>query len=155
MSVKSAAIGACRLRSEKIRTPLIFATLVMFGLLVSASAQDAASAPDPAAPFRLRANVGPTPDLGTGLPFANPGPSPPSSPSEGQTQIEAARQRHAEWLSCVLTRRLKCNKESVSGPMDTLLNDETLVVGDVVSTPHGLKVFRGPSQIPHRWDDFQ
>jgi hypothetical protein len=39
--------------------------------------------------------------------------------------------------------------------MDALLADETLVAGDVVATPRGLKVFRGSPQIPHRWEDFQ
>jgi hypothetical protein len=30
-----------------------------------------------------------------------------------------------------------------------------LVGGDIVSTPRGLKVFRGQSEIPHRWSDFK
>jgi hypothetical protein len=39
--------------------------------------------------------------------------------------------------------------------MDALLNDETLVNGDIVSTPKGLKVFRGQPAVPHSLADFQ
>ena len=39
--------------------------------------------------------------------------------------------------------------------MDALLNDETLVDGDIVSTPNGFKVFRGRPTVPHSLADFQ
>jgi hypothetical protein len=37
--------------------------------------------------------------------------------------------------------------------MEPLLNDDTLVNGDVVSTPSGLKVFRGQATVPHSLAD--
>ncbi len=125
---------------------LIFATLALLSLPVGASAQEATALPGPAAPaFHPQADVA----------VANPDSSPTPDQSEWRAETEAARQRHAEWLSCVLARRFKCGAGSVADPMDALLADETLLVGDVVSTPHGLKVFRGPPQTPHRWEDFQ
>jgi ribosome-associated protein YbcJ (S4-like RNA binding protein) len=39
--------------------------------------------------------------------------------------------------------------------MDALLNDETLVNGDIVSTRKGLKVFHGQSNVPHSLADFE
>jgi hypothetical protein len=39
--------------------------------------------------------------------------------------------------------------------MEPLLNDDTLVNGDIVSTPNGLKVFRGQTTVPHGLADFQ
>jgi hypothetical protein len=39
--------------------------------------------------------------------------------------------------------------------MEPLLNDETLVNGDIISTPNGFKVFRGQSTVPHSLADFQ
>jgi hypothetical protein len=72
-------------------------------------------------------------------------------------RIEAARQRHDEWLACVIARRFACSPESAAAPdpMDLLLNDDTLVNGDIVSTPKGLKVFRGRATTPHSWADFE
>jgi hypothetical protein len=124
----------------------MFATLALLGLPVGASAQEATTLPGPAAPPVLDSPA----DVAE-----NPDRSPAPDQSEWRAETEAARARHAEWLSCVLERRFKCNAGSVPDPMDALLADETLVAGDVVSTPHGLKVFRGPPQTPHRWEDFQ
>jgi len=70
-------------------------------------------------------------------------------------EIEAARVRHEDWLSCIQARRFKCDKDTKPNPMDALLNDDTLVAGDMVATPQGLKVFRGQPGTPHRWDDFR
>lgn len=125
---------------------LMLATFALLAAPVCAAAQEALASPGPAAPiFHSQTGVG----------AANPDRSQPSDPSEWRAETEAARQRHAEWLSCVLTRRFKCDAALVPVPMDALLADETLVAGDVVATPRGLKVFRGSPQIPHRWEDFQ
>jgi hypothetical protein len=129
------------------RRRMIFAMLALVGLPVGAFAQEAIAPPAPIAPLALQP---PADDA-----VANPDRSEAPDQTEWWAETEAARERHAEWLSCVLARRFKCNAGSVSGPMDALLADETLVAGDVVSTPHGLKVFRGRPQTPHRWADFQ
>ena len=40
--------------------------------------------------------------------------------------------------------------------MHALINDQTLVVGDIVSTPSGLEIFVGePSSSPHSPTDFK
>jgi hypothetical protein len=72
-------------------------------------------------------------------------------------QIDAARQRHDEWLACVAAKRFECSPEpaAVPDPMESLLNDDTLVKGDIVSTPDGLKVFRGQPTTPHSLADFE
>jgi hypothetical protein len=70
-------------------------------------------------------------------------------------EIAAARARHDDWLSCERAKRFKCDVDRKPDPMAALLNDDTLVAGDVVATPQGLKVFRGQSQTPHRREDFQ
>jgi hypothetical protein len=72
-----------------------------------------------------------------------------------QAQIAAARARHDDWLSCIRARRFKCDKDEKPSPMDALLNDDTLVAGDIVATPQGLKVFRGQTGAPHRLEDFK
>jgi hypothetical protein len=72
-----------------------------------------------------------------------------------QAQLEAARARHEEWLSCVRARRFKCDDKTQRDPMDALLNDDTLVAGDIVATRQGLKVFRGQTGAPHRPEDFK
>ena len=126
---------------------LIFAMLALFGVPGGAFAQEAIASPAPAAPPALQPRVDDA--------VANPDSGQAPDQTEWRAETEAARERHAEWLSCALARRFKCNAGSVPEPMDALLADETLVAGDVVSTPHGLKVFRGPPQTPHRWEDFQ
>jgi hypothetical protein len=70
-------------------------------------------------------------------------------------RVKVARQRHDDWLACVAARGRNCSQDSVPDPMDALLNDETLVNGDIVSTPKGLKVFRGQSTVPHSLADFE
>jgi hypothetical protein len=72
-----------------------------------------------------------------------------------QAQIEAARARHDDWLACIRAHRFKCDNDTKPSPMDALLNDDTLVAGDIVATPQGLKVFRGQTGAPHKWEDFQ
>jgi hypothetical protein len=72
-----------------------------------------------------------------------------------QDRMKVARQRHDDWLACVAARGRNCSRESVPDPMDALLNDETLVNGDIVSTPKGLKIFRGQSTVPHSLADFE
>ena len=69
--------------------------------------------------------------------------------------MKVARQRHADWLACVAARGRNCAQTPVPDPMDALLNDDTLVNGDIVSTPKGLKVFRGQPSVPHSLADFQ
>ena len=72
--------------------------------------------------------------------------------------MAAARQRHADWAACVAAKEPDCSDSdapSAPDPMEPLLNDDTLVNGDVVSTPKGLKVFRGQSTVPHALTDFQ
>jgi hypothetical protein len=77
-------------------------------------------------------------------------------PENWRQQIEIARLRLEEWRACVQARRFKCDDSEVVDPMSALLNDSTLESGDLVSTPSGMRVFRGQSeQLPHRLDDFQ
>jgi hypothetical protein len=75
--------------------------------------------------------------------------------ADWQLRIAAARQRHDGWLACVAARRSKCSQTPTPDPMEALLNDETLVNGDIVSTPKGLRVFRGQHNLPHYWADFK
>jgi hypothetical protein len=70
-------------------------------------------------------------------------------------EVAAARAVHDDWLACVRAKRFKCDDKSKPDPMAALLNDDTLVSGDVVVTPQGPKVFRGQPQTPHRREDFQ
>ena len=70
-------------------------------------------------------------------------------------RVNAARQRHGDWLACVAAKRGNCSLDQARDPMDLLLNDTTLVNGDVVSTPNGLKVFHGRSSVPHTLADFE
>jgi hypothetical protein len=70
-------------------------------------------------------------------------------------RVTAALRRHADWAACVAAKRPDCSEAPVPDLMDPLLNDETLVNGDIVSTPNGLKVFRGQSTVPHSLADFQ
>ncbi len=70
-------------------------------------------------------------------------------------RVNAARQRYGAWLACVKAKGRNCSQESAPDPMESLLNDETLVNGDIVSTPKGLKVFRGQSNVPHSLADFE
>jgi hypothetical protein len=77
------------------------------------------------------------------------------APSPWAAQIEAARARHDDWLACVRAKRFKCDDKAQPDPMEALFNDDTLVEGDIVATPHGLKVFHGQPETPHRWEDFR
>jgi len=79
----------------------------------------------------------------------------PTESVDWRERVNAALQRHAAWLVCVRAKGRNCSRESAPDPMDLLLNDETLVNGDIVSTPEGLKVFRGQSTVPHSLADFQ
>jgi hypothetical protein len=79
-------------------------------------------------------------------------------PTDGvnwRDRVAAARQRHADWAACVAAKGRNCSDAPVPNPMDPLLNDDTLVNGDIVSTPNGFKVFRGQSTVPHSLADFQ
>ena len=81
----------------------------------------------------------------------------PTESVDWQDRVKVARQRHDDWLACVAARGRYCSQDqdSAPDPMDALLNDDTLVNGDIVSTPNGLKVFRGQSTVPHSLADFQ
>jgi hypothetical protein len=105
-------------------------------------------------------------DSGAIPPAAAPAPAGASTPEapvnddptdsvNWRDRVTAARQRHADWAACVAAKGRDCSEAPVPDPMDALLNDETLVNGDIVSTPKGLKVFRGQSTIPHSLADFQ
>jgi hypothetical protein len=80
-------------------------------------------------------------------------------PTDGvnwRDRVAAAQRRHAEWVACVAAKRPDCEEAPAApDPMDALLNDDTLVNGDVVSTATGFKVFRGQSSAPHSLADFQ
>lgn len=92
------------------------------------------------------------------VPSAAPEASASDDPTDGadwRARLAAARQRHAAWAACVAAKRENCAPTPVPDPMDALLNDDTLVNGDVVSTPNGLKVFRGQPTVPHSLADFQ
>jgi hypothetical protein len=79
----------------------------------------------------------------------------PTESVDWQDRVKVARQRHDDWLACVAARGRHCSRDSVPDPMDALLNDETLVNGDIVSTRKGLKVFHGQSNVPHSLADFE
>jgi hypothetical protein len=79
----------------------------------------------------------------------------PSDSVNWRDRVTAARRRHDDWAACVAAKGRNCSEAPVPDPMDALLNDETLVNGDIVSTPNGLKVFRGQSTVPHSLADFQ
>ena len=114
------------------------ATLVIAWLCGGAAAQNAASEGGaPSAPERRD--------------------DPTESPS-WRDRVAAARERHAAWLACVSAKLSSCAptpSEEREDPMERLLNDDTLRPGDIVSTPEGLKVFRGQAGAPHRLEDFQ
>jgi hypothetical protein len=79
----------------------------------------------------------------------------PTDSIDWHERVKAARQRHADWLACIAAKWPDCSPASAPDPMEPLLNDKTLVKGDIVSTPHGLKVFRGQSTVPHSLADFE
>jgi hypothetical protein len=82
----------------------------------------------------------------------------PTDSADWRVRVAAARQRHADWVACVAAREPGCSdSEGPPAPdaMEPLLNDDTLINGDIVSTPKGLKVFRGQPTIPHSLADFQ
>jgi hypothetical protein len=79
----------------------------------------------------------------------------PTESLDWRDRVNAARQRHADWVACVAARGRHCSQARAPDPMDALLNDDTLVYGDIVSTPKGLKVFRGQASAPHSLADFQ
>ena len=80
----------------------------------------------------------------------------PTDGANWRDRVAAAQRRHAEWAACVAAKRPDCEEAPPApDPMDALLNDETLVNGDIVSTPKGLKVFRGQATVPHSLADFQ
>jgi hypothetical protein len=83
----------------------------------------------------------------------------PADPTRNSTswsaEVEAARARHDDWLACIQAKRFKCDDKAKAYPMEALLNDDTLVDGDIVATPDGLRVFRGQPQTPHRREDFR
>ncbi len=93
-------------------------------------------------------------------PVADPSsPAAPAVPAPGSAswsaQVDAARARHDDWLTCIQAKRFKCDDKAKADPMAALLNDDTLVGGDIVATPEGMRVFRGQPQTPHRREDFQ
>jgi hypothetical protein len=81
----------------------------------------------------------------------------PTQSADWRQRVSAARQRHDDWLACVAAKRFECSPKPASAhdPMELLLNDDTLVNGDIVSTPDGLKVFRGRPTTPHSLADFE
>ena len=82
----------------------------------------------------------------------------PTDSADWRARVAAARQRHADWVACVAAREPGCSdSEAPPAPdaMEPLLNDDTLINGDIVSTPKGLKVFRGQASVPHSMADFQ
>jgi hypothetical protein len=73
-------------------------------------------------------------------------------------RLLAARERHAQWLACFQARVRDCSptaSENPADPMERVLNDETLVPGDIVATPTGLRVFRGQVGPLYRWEDLR
>jgi hypothetical protein len=139
-----AAIAACWLALRgyfrrgglglRMRKAIVAAALVT-AFIGAAAAQEAPKAVDPSA-------------------SAAPADSAPSSAS-WSAEVDAARARHDDWLACIEARRFKCDDKAKADPMAALLNDDTLVDGDIVSTHEGLKVFRGQAGTPHRREDFQ
>jgi hypothetical protein len=79
----------------------------------------------------------------------------PIDSADWRARVATARQRHADWAACVAAKGHNCSEAPAPDPMDPLLNDDTLVNGDIVSTPKGLKVFRGQASVPHSMADFQ
>ncbi len=79
----------------------------------------------------------------------------PTDSADWPARVNAARQRHADWAACVAAKGRHCSEAPAPDPMDALLNDDTLINGDIVSTPNGLKVFRGQPTVPHSLADFQ
>jgi hypothetical protein len=79
----------------------------------------------------------------------------PTDGADWRDRVNAAKQRHADWAACVAAKEPGCTETPAPDPMEPLLNDDTLVNGDIVSTPSGLKVFRGQATIPHSLADFQ
>jgi hypothetical protein len=79
----------------------------------------------------------------------------PTESVDWRERVNAALQRHAAWLACVKAKGHNCSEEAAPDPMESLLKDETLVNGDIVSTPTGFKVFRGQSNVPHSLADFE
>jgi hypothetical protein len=98
-------------------------------------------------------SAAPAPE-GPATPEANASDDPTDS-ADWRARLATARQRHADWVACVVAKGRNCSETPVPDPMDALLNDDTLVNGDIVSTPNGLKVFRGQSSVPHSLADFQ
>ena len=95
-----------------------------------------------------------------GAPAAKDSRDDPTDGSSWRDRLAAARARHAAWVACVTSRLPGCDPEQTEeaqavDPMQQLLDDDTLVPGDVVSTPNGLRVFRGQTGAPHTWADFQ
>jgi hypothetical protein len=133
---------------------IVFALILAASLIGSSRAQNAgaqdvpsdtntvASAPSPVTPNEpLAADARDTDN--------------PLDSGEWKARVAAARQRHEDWLACIAVRGPNCSPSSAFDPMQALLNDETLVSGDIVSTPKGLKVFRGQPEIPHSLSDFK
>jgi hypothetical protein len=114
-----------------------------------ACAQQATSDPSNAT------NLSPSPAQGEASVAAKGGEDNPTESADWQSRIAAARQRHDDWLACLATRRSKCSQTPTPDPTEALLNDETLVDGDIVSTPKGLRVFHGQPNAPHSWADFK
>ena len=81
-------------------------------------------------------------------------PADPASPA-WSAAVDAARARHDDWLACIEAKRFKCEDKAKADPMAALLNDDTLVDGDIVATPEGLRVFHGQPGTPHKWEDFR
>ncbi|MGD1036026.1 MAG: hypothetical protein ABR878_02295 [Roseiarcus sp.] len=126
------------------------ALIALAWLVEGACAQQAISAA-PAA-----AAAAPSPDSQeTAAPEAGDQDDPTRS-ADWRERLSAARQRHADWLACIAAKRFECSPTpaAAADPMELLLNDDTLVRGDIVSTPKGLKVFRGRSGAPHSLADF-
>ncbi|MFZ1962475.1 MAG: hypothetical protein WAU78_03230 [Roseiarcus sp.] len=123
----------------------------MFWLVEGACAQQTISGTAPAATPSLSPAAEETPA------FDADAKDDPTESVDWQDRVKVARQRHDDWLACVAARGRYCSQDqdSVPDPMDALLNDDTLVNGDIVSTPKGLKVFRGQSNVPHSLADFE
>ena len=85
-------------------------------------------------------------------------PLPPeaAAPSrdEWRERIAEARRAHDAWMDCVRRKVGRCPATTKADPLKALLEDDTLRAGDVVSTPSGLRVFRGKPETPHRIQDF-
>jgi len=125
------------------------AIVVLTWFVDGACAQQSVSDAVPSAPPVLA----PAPE-GRATPEATVNDDPIDS-ADWRARVTAARQRHADWAACVAAKGRHCSEAPVPDPMAPLLNDDTLVKGDIVSTPNGLKVFRGQSTGPHSLADFQ